>query len=142
VEDVVFSSKRELTCWSKYFVLSQIFYKCSINLTKASILLLYLRLFVQKPFRLLCWTLLGFVTAYGIATTLASTFQCTPIPRAWNKALPGTCLNTTIFWYANAGFSILGDVIILVIPMPLVYSLKLRLNQKISLMFVFALGFL
>lgn len=122
--------------------MSQIFYKCSINLTKASILLLYLRLFVQKPFRLLCWILLGFVTAYGIATTLASTFQCNPIPRAWNKALPGKCLNTTIFWYTNAGFSILGDIIILVIPMPVIYSLKLRLNQKISLMFVFALGFL
>jgi hypothetical protein len=53
--------------------MSQIFYKCSINLTKASILLLYLRLFVQKPFRLMCWILLGFVAAYGIATTLAST---------------------------------------------------------------------
>ena len=122
--------------------MSQIFYKCSINLTKASILLLYLRLFVQKPFRLMCWILLGFVVAYGIATTLVSTFQCTPVQRAWNKALPGHCVDTTIFWYANAGFSILGDIIILILPMPVIYSLKLRLNQKLSLMFVFALGFL
>jgi hypothetical protein len=82
------------------------------------------------------------VTAFGIATTLASTFQCTPVPRAWNKALPGRCLNTTIFWYTNAAFSILGDLIILLIPMPVIYSLNLHLSQKISLMFVFALGFL
>jgi len=121
-------------------VFSQYFYKLSINLTKASIILLYLRLFVQKPFRIACWILLGFVSVYGLATELGSILQCDPIQRSWNKAIPGKCINTTIFWYANAAFSILGDVIILVLPMPVIYQLKLQLNQKLSLMVVFALG--
>jgi len=124
----------------RMFVFSQYFYKCSINLTKASILLLYLRLFVQKPFRIICWVLMGFVGAFGVSTLGASIFQCMPITRSWNKAIKGNCINTTEFWYANAAFSILGDIIILVLPMPVIYQLRLRLNQKISLMAVFALG--
>ncbi|KIM96091.1 hypothetical protein OIDMADRAFT_148582 [Oidiodendron maius Zn] len=123
-----------------FFYFSQFTYKISINATKASILLLYLRIFVQNQFRLICWTLLGFVAAFGTATTLASIFQCTPIPRTWNKNIQGVCLNTVIFWYTNAGFSIAGDLILLVLPMPVLYNLKLPLNQRIALMLVFSLG--
>jgi len=122
------------------FIISQALYKASINTCKASILLLYLRLFVQRKFRLICWLMIGFVVAFGIATTLGSIFQCQPIQRAWNKHLTGHCLDTTAFWYANAAFSILGDLLILIIPMPLVYRLNLPLNQRLSLLVVFGLG--
>ena len=44
------------------------------------------------------------------------------------------------FWYANGGFSIATDVIILFIPMPLVYQLQIPRIQKIALVVVFALG--
>ncbi len=64
----------------------------------------------------------------------------TAIPRAWNKAIPGNCINITKNWYANAGFSIATDLIILMLPMFIIYSLQLPRSQKISLMFVFALG--
>jgi hypothetical protein len=124
----------------QYFYISQFTYKISINTTKASILLLYLRIFVQKRFRMACWILLGFVTLFGIATTLASVFQCTPIARTWNKSIKGVCVNTTIFWYANAGFSIVGDLVLLALPMPILYNLKLPLNQRLAVMLVFSLG--
>jgi hypothetical protein len=124
----------------QYFYISQFTYKISINATKASILLLYLRIFVQERFRMICWILMGFVAAFGTATTLASIFQCTPIPRTWDKSIKGVCLNTTIFWYTNAGFSIVGDLILLILPMPILYNLKLPLNQRLALMMVFSLG--
>lgn len=130
------AKKKALMC----FYLSQMFYKASINTTKASILLLYLRIFVQKQFRMICWILMGFVIAFGISTTVASVFQCTPIPRTYDKSIPGHCINTTIFWYTNAAISILGDFIIIALPMPLILGLRLQLNQKLSLLIVFALG--
>lgn len=111
-------------------------------MTKASILLLYLRIFLQKPFRFACWVMVAIVTAYGIASTMASIFQCTPIPRAWNKSISGTCISITTNWYANAGYSIATDVIILLLPMPIIYHLQMHRNQKVALMLVFALGVL
>jgi hypothetical protein len=124
------------------FVVAQAFYKININLTKCSILLLYLRIFVQKAFRIICWILLSLVLSYGIASTTAAIFQCTPVARAWDKSIPGTCIDITMNWYANAGFSIATDVIILLLPMPIIHSLRLQTNQKIGLMFIFGLGVL
>lgn len=84
--------------------------------------------------------MLAIVSAYGVASTTASVFQCTPIARAWNKTVAGTCIDITTNWYANAGFSITTDVIILTLPMPVIYGLQMHTNQKVALMFVFALG--
>lgn len=75
-----------------------------------------------------------------MASVLATIFQCSPVEKAFNKSIPETCINNAQFWYANAGFSIATDVVILLIPMPLVYQLQLLRVQKIALIMVFALG--
>ncbi|TQV98536.1 integral membrane protein [Cordyceps javanica] len=97
------------------FYIAQIFYKLTINLTKTSILLLYRRIFVQKWFRYSCNTLICIVMAYCVA-------------------------NYGINWYANAGFAIATDLLILSLPMQPIWASKLPVNQKRALMLVFALG--
>ncbi|UKZ66655.1 uncharacterized protein TrAtP1_007826 [Trichoderma atroviride] len=124
----------------KWFYVAQIFYKLTIGLTKMSIVLLYLRIFVQRWFRICCYVLLGIVTAYAIASTLVSIFQCSPITGAWDKSSNPTCVSLTQNWYANAGYSIATDVLILLLPMQPIWASKLPLSQKRALMFVFALG--
>ncbi|MCJ1265316.1 hypothetical protein MMC22_005192 [Lobaria immixta] len=118
----------------------QILYKFTINLTKTSILLLYLRIFPHKSFRKAVYGLLVFVIGYAVASIVATVFQCTPIARTFDHDTPGTCINLTAFWYANAGANILGDFAILALPMPVVNSLHLPRRQKLGLMVVFALG--
>lgn len=122
------------------FYIAQVFYKLTINLTKTSILLLYRRIFVQQWFRYSCNTLICIVMAYCVATTASSIWQCTPIPLAWDKSLHGTCISMIKNWYANAGFAIATDVLILSLPMQPIWASKLPVNQKRALMLVFALG--
>ncbi|ATY59164.1 hypothetical protein A9K55_002884 [Cordyceps militaris] len=122
------------------FYIAQIFYKLTINLTKASILLLYRRIFVQQWFQYCCNTLICIVSAYCIATMASSIWQCTPIPFAWDKSLHGSCISMIKNWYANAGFAIATDVLILCLPMQPMWASKLPMNQKRALMLVFALG--
>lgn len=129
-----------MTC-PQYFYICQITYKASINLTKCSILLLYLRIFGKiRWFKWVCWFLLAAVVSYAIASVTATIFQCSPVDLAFNKALVGTCIDNAKFWYANAGFSIATDIIILFMPMWLVYKLQIPLAQKMALIVVFALG--
>ncbi|RFU75030.1 integral membrane [Trichoderma arundinaceum] len=71
---------------------------------------------------------------------VATIFQCNPIIKAFDKTLPGTCIDIAKFWFANAGFSIATDIIILILPMPLVYQLEVPRLQKVALMAVFAIG--
>ncbi|KAI1442376.1 hypothetical protein F5Y02DRAFT_262375 [Annulohypoxylon stygium] len=125
----------------KYFYLCQVTYKACLNLTKASILLLYLRIFGNtKWFRWACRFVLTCVVMYCIASVTATIFQCIPVTKAFDKSLEGTCIDNGHFWYANAGFSIATDIIILTLPIPLVYALQIPNVQKAALIMVFALG--
>ncbi|KAI9813845.1 MAG: hypothetical protein M1827_003635 [Pycnora praestabilis] len=122
------------------FWYAQMFYKVNINVTKASILLLYLRIFTLKPYRIASYVLLALVTAFGTALAFSSIFQCIPVPRAYNKKIAGHCIDLTKAWYANAAFSIVTDFLILILPMPVIWQLKMPTRQKIGLMGLFALG--
>ncbi|KAI0142963.1 hypothetical protein GGR57DRAFT_508431 [Xylariaceae sp. FL1272] len=125
------------------FYITQITYKTSINLTKSSVLLLYLRIFSSvRWFRSICISLLFLIGAYCIAIDTATIFQCDPIQAAFDKTLTmKKCINSATFWFTNAGFTIGTDVVILLIPVPLVYVLQVPRVQKAALIFVFTLGF-
>ncbi|KAM0323922.1 hypothetical protein ACHAQA_008503 [Verticillium albo-atrum] len=125
----------------KLFYVAQIFYKLTINLTKSSILLLYLRLFsLHRRFRLTCLGLLSVILLYAMATTASSIFQCTPVPRAWDRTIPGSCISLTYNWYANAVFSIATDVAIILLPQRVIWKSQLPVGHKRALMGVFGLG--
>ncbi|KAK2740127.1 hypothetical protein FQN57_006242 [Myotisia sp. PD_48] len=117
-------------------------YKMTIGLTKMSILLLYRKIFDTEKFkfRLICDIVFVYVALYALGSTIATIFQCNPIAKTWNKALPGTCINLTAFWYANAASNIITDLIILCLPMPVIKMLRLPVRQRIALTMVFALG--
>jgi hypothetical protein len=141
------------------FYLDQIFYKFTINLTKLSILTLYLRIFTQPWFVRTCWSVFALVSCYAIASILATVFQCTPINYYWDKHPPSIspptttpagvgpppasvphCINATAFWLANAIYNISTDVVILTTLPFMIWSLRLPTPQKIGLTFVFGLG--
>lgn len=121
--------------------MAQVTYKAAINLTKCCILLLYLKIFNKiRWFKWSCWALLAIVVVYMVSCVFATVFQCTPISKAFNKQMDGTCIDNSKFWSANAGFSIATDIIILLLPMHPVYKLHIPWPQKIALMGVFTLG--
>ena len=88
----------------------------------------------------MCHVLLSIILLYMLGTTASSIWQCTPIPRAWDRSLPGTCISLTANWYANAAFSITTDVLIILLPQKVIWESQLPIGQKKALMFVFALG--
>lgn len=118
-------------------------YKVIMGCTKTSIIILYLRVFPGtdvKQFRMICAVVMVYVVGYAIASTLATLAQCTPVARAWDKGIPGTCINMTAFWYSNAVASISGDIIIFLLPLNRIRKLHLPRKQKGQLLFVFCLG--
>lgn len=122
------------------FWVNQIVYKFSINLTKMSIVLLYLRIFVTERFRKFCIYVFLYVTCYGIGSIVATILECQPIARVYDRSIEGTCINLTAFWYANAISNILTDIVILTMPMRVIRTLRLPPRPKYGLMGVFALG--
>jgi hypothetical protein len=122
------------------FYLDQIFYKFTINLTKLSVLFLYLSIFSQRWFRITCYASVAVVGGYAVSCIFATIFQCTPVNYVFNKKLQGHCINITAFWYANAIYNIVTDFVILASVPGVVWSLSLSTRQRIGLTLVFGLG--
>ncbi|KAF2219703.1 hypothetical protein BDZ85DRAFT_183704, partial [Elsinoe ampelina] len=124
---------------SLYYSLS--FYQAGLVLNKVSILCQYYRIFPGKNIRLAIWIMAVLTAIYGFWSIFGNIFICTPIPYFWNRGIPGgKCINTTAFWFANAGMNILTDILVFVLPMPALKKLQLPKKQKVGLMLVFALG--
>ncbi|CAI7640958.1 unnamed protein product [Penicillium pancosmium] len=117
-------------------------YNASLAFTKFSILLQYIRIFPARSFRLACYVVMAIVATYSSWAIVSGYVNCVPVAKFWNHDLPGHCLNFEAVWFFNASMNILTDVILLVLPMPLLVKLQLPRTQKIALMGVFAIGIL
>ncbi|KAH7068960.1 hypothetical protein BKA63DRAFT_397026, partial [Paraphoma chrysanthemicola] len=133
-------STKELRTCLKYFWIAQTPYKIVVCLNKTSVVLLYMRIFISKNFRWVCYVALAIIIGSGVATVFATIFQCVPLQRSWNKTVDGTCIDSSMFWIANAVLNIATDVIVLALPVREVWKLQLRLQEKIMLYAVFLLG--
>jgi hypothetical protein len=109
-------------------------------LTKVSILLFYLRVFPQRWMRITVWTFVIWLLVHGIGFFLAVAFECTPVALIWNKNLEGTCINQNAIVMAGAVFSIVEDLVIFILPMPLVTELNIGRGRRIILVVMFGLG--
>jgi hypothetical protein len=122
-----------------YYV-SQILYVLVQNLAKFSILLLYLRIFANKRFRLIANVCVGFMICHILAFLFAVALQCVPVKSIWDPMVSGKCINSLALVYAGAGLSIFEDVVIMVLPVMELMHLNLDLRKRIALVFIFALG--
>ncbi|KAI9374424.1 hypothetical protein BJX61DRAFT_540774 [Aspergillus egyptiacus] len=114
-----------------------IVYVPALALAKASLIILYYRIISLD--RLYRWALyvIGFiVVGYSIAITFALIFACRPIEKAWNAALPGTCIDQNGLYAATAVTNTVTDVALIVVPIPVVLSLNMPTIQKIGLFFI------
>ncbi|KIW27818.1 uncharacterized protein PV07_07521 [Cladophialophora immunda] len=119
---------------------AQLLYKFANGMTKITIVLLYLRIFPTRKFKILAWSVIGYVVAYCTAAVCTSIWQCDPIEKAWKKTLPGHCIDIGKLWYANSVLTIVADLVLIAMPVNQIVRLKLPLSQKLGLIFVFSLG--
>ena len=115
-------------------------YTFTVPTVKISILLFYRRIFVTKSFRIASMILIWCCVAWFIAIFLLDIFQCSPVQRQWNRALPGTCINDRLSFVANGIFNIVIDFATLLLPMPVIWKLHRSWQDRIALMAIFALG--
>lgn len=117
-----------------------IFYDINVSLFKISILLLYRRVFSVPWLRVAVDINIAFITAFTITLVGKDVFACTPIRKQWMPELPGHCINVQATYYWASAVFLLTDLIILVLPQPLVWRLQISRKQKLGLTVVFCLG--
>ncbi|OOG00202.1 hypothetical protein ASPCADRAFT_127073 [Aspergillus carbonarius ITEM 5010] len=116
-------------------------YNLTLTLTKLSLVFLYRRLFPTKIYRILLTITLAFVIISGLWMVFSTLLFCIPISAFWDKSLPRTCLPADVVWCLNAGLQITTDLILVILPLPILARLRLPKRQKAALLIIFALGF-
>ncbi|KAH7346953.1 hypothetical protein BKA66DRAFT_433216 [Pyrenochaeta sp. MPI-SDFR-AT-0127] len=114
---------------------------------KMSILALYYRIgsgkkglpWVVQP-RAVRW-IAGAMTAFHVAVFLAQLFGCSPISRAWDvERLPNGCFDGRLFMQVSGAINVATDVILLIIPLPLLPLLKFNKRQRTALALIMSIG--
>lgn len=134
--------RHELTDESKQltWAAGAVFMLCN-GFTKLSLLTFYLQLSPQKWFRMAVWISLGVVGVYTVVITTMLLFHCSPVHKAFNPTvLEGGCIDIAILFIATAVSNIVTDVILFVLPIPMVLHLRMGIGQKIGAIIVFGIG--
>jgi hypothetical protein len=94
-----------------------------------------------RRFQKACFLVLGLVVAYGAWAVFGNIFLCSPIASFWDHSIKdGSCMDRSVIWFTNAGVNIGQDIVILLLPMPLIQTLQIPRGQKRGLVIMLALG--
>ncbi|KAF5519068.1 putative transporter [Colletotrichum aenigma] len=82
------------------------------------------------------------VAVWGIGQGAFALVACVPLERFWNPSVHAKCVpNAHIAWYISALFNIFTDIIIMILPLPVIRKLNLPGSQKAFLVGIFSVGF-
>lgn len=121
-----------------------IFQNPALMAVKTSILVFFLTLTRnQKVFRCANYVTLFVVNAAGFALTLVNVFQCRPLSAVFLSDIPAhaSCTDIVTLYLSSSPVNIITDLAILLLPMPLLTTMRLPYKQKIILVVTFSFGF-
>jgi hypothetical protein len=123
--------------------LCEIFYGLVIYFIKLSILWLYLRIFPKGTFHRWVIATMVFVTISVAILIPMVIWQCVPINAIWDlKRNDAQCLNISGVAYANAAINVATEIVILILPIPLIYKIRVSKSTKFALYALFSAGIL
>ncbi|KAK7433675.1 CFEM domain-containing protein [Colletotrichum acutatum] len=129
-----------------FYALQTLYHSC-IDIIKASILFMYLRIFhlPGEKITIALWVTQVFNLMNGIIFIFVGLFQCNPVSLAWTfwtGDATGKCIDIVYLALAHAGVNIALDVWMLVLPLTQVWGMNLARRKKFAIMFMFSLGLL
>ena len=136
------SEPAKLVTWAKFLLVGPIVYLAAVLFSKLAVLAIYLRIFTFPSFRRACWALAAVLVANWFAFTVTAFTMCIPLSYLWDKELAGGghCFNINQFYRWSALPNIVTDVVMLILPLPVVWRLQTSRSIKIGLTLTFATG--
>ncbi len=117
---------------------------CGLSIARSSALFFYIRIFgvLESWYRYILWLVHAMNTAWLVVLILVFSFQCSPPDRVWKPHLPGTCLDKQLIMLGGVISSLVIDVLVLMLPLPMLWELNMKLLRKLQITGVFVCGYL
>ncbi|PYH52031.1 uncharacterized protein BO96DRAFT_348397 [Aspergillus niger CBS 101883] len=125
----------------RVLLLGSLMYIPALGLSKISLIILYYRLSdMQRKWRITLWGMTAFVVAYMIILECLFLFTCDPVYKAWHPGAEGHCWSRAPIFMAGVVASMFIDLVLLVMPLPIVVRLQMASRKRIGLVCMFGLG--
>lgn len=123
-----------------YGLLAYLTFILSVSFAKMSMLCLYPRLAPHTWVRWTCYICICIVACYSITAALVESLACQPLQGIVDESLDAVCYDSYPAYVALSSLNISIDVVILLLPIPLVMKMQLPGRQKFSVILLFATG--
>lgn len=128
--------------FKKFCYIATLLYCPMALFVKIALLSILTRIFA--PYRTKVWFIYIFLAClccyYAVAFIIKAR-MCDPIPMYWLGRLPGgSCLDQTAALIADSVISVVSDLIILILPLPLTWSLQMSRDRKLRVIGLLGAG--
>jgi hypothetical protein len=111
------------------------------SLTKISLSMTHLRILPARSDRMCAWIAIIFSVLYCISITLVMIFQCRPISAYWDINIEDyQCIDEPAFNFTSQILNSVSDIFIFLWPVRTLWSVRVPLQQRLGLIFVFSIG--
>ncbi|EED15620.1 conserved hypothetical protein [Talaromyces stipitatus ATCC 10500] len=131
--------------YSKTLLAASTIYIMCLACAKIALLLFYYSLLhVIQFWKYFMHVVIGIIAVYTIAIFFSLIFACHSIGKSWDPT-PQTshmsyCVDRLGLYLANAILNTVSDIILTLIPVPIVWSLHVPVGQKLGIAAIFAIG--
>jgi uncharacterized membrane protein len=115
-------------------------YPFTIAFARLSILALYHRLFskVSRTFAYIVWACVAYNVLWLTGVVLVVYLECHPVSTLWT----GQCIPPFRTTLSTSVTNIIGDAMVLILPQPMLWKLKLSVGRKLGISTIMMLGLL
>lgn len=132
----------------KYQALATATYVLNMWLIKLSIAIFLLRIAIQGRYRWIIYISMGIITVWSLALFIWDVFQCTPVQAQWDYTVLSSdptakCASAdavVMAAYALSVMNILSDWLYALLPIPMIWNVKMTIEAKLTVSLVLGLG--
>ncbi|KAI0595078.1 hypothetical protein F4775DRAFT_571343 [Biscogniauxia sp. FL1348] len=118
----------------------QAMYGLAMCTSKWSVLWMLKRIFAVRTFVVITWVVIFFQAAWVVMTVLIGLLVCRPIQKNWDPTVEGTCGNQIAAYTAVSVYNVIIDIVMCVMPLPMIYKLQLKAPYKLALFGIFGIS--
>lgn len=85
----------------------------------------------NRTYAIILYIVMALVTISQLIFTFLLSFACSPVAKQWDPSIPGTCIDTLSSYFALGGTSLAWDVLIIILPFPILRRLQLDKRNKV-----------
>lgn len=122
-------------------LIDEYLYITTVTAPKLAVLSMYLSIFGRSPkFRLACYVTTSIIIFNFFGNVAAGFGSCIPLNYLWKAVKTGHCFNFDKWYRWVRVISILSDIAVIALPIPLTLRLQMPTRKKLGLLFTFSLG--